>query len=385
MVVKLGLMKISVLGIGTELTDGQISNKNDQWISQQMKSLGVSSTSHVVVPDEKHLMLTALKFCAEHSDVVFVTGGLGPTSDDFTRDVIAEWCGKKLIWDEKSWKHIEERLLPRGIAVKEIQRQQCYFPEGSRVLLNRLGTANAFSIRHSEKDIYVLPGPPREIEAIWQDWISAEMKNKSAHLDPLVTSSWDTIGVGESDVADLVVQALKNQKVEIGYRVHLPFVEVKITFPKSNSSQAETWKKSLESAIGSITVLRDAENSAQDLSQRLSAFPKTWICDSLPGSFLMIRLFPFSKSLFKHGQIHFLSENPSRSFPRFAENQKTGDLILALWQDSPGHARASLHYKGQKRIQSFESPYHSELMREREFQYFSEMAMIFWNSQLQNL
>ncbi len=350
-----------------------------------MKSLGVSSTSHVVVPDEKHLMLTALKFCAEHSDLIFVTGGLGPTSDDFTREIIAQWCKQKLVWDEKSWKHIEERLRPRGLAVKEIQKQQCYFPENSIVLSNRLGTANAFFLRHDEKDVYVLPGPPREIEAVWNDWIEPEMKKKIANLDPLVTCSWDTIGVGESDVADLVISALKNQPVEIGYRVHLPFVEVKITFLQSQSTQAILWQKSLEAAIGSITALRNGENAAQTLSQHMLDFRKVWICDSLPGSFLMNRLFPASKHLLKKNKIHFLSDRFNENFAEAYGFEKNKDLILELWEDSPGSARASLQIKGQKRIQFFQSPYRSPLMREREFQYFSEMALIFWKLELKNL
>jgi nicotinamide-nucleotide amidase len=367
-------MKISALGIGTELTDGQILNRNGQWISQQMKSLGVSTTSHLVVPDEKNLMLQALQFCAEHSDVIFVTGGLGPTSDDFTRDVVAQWCGLKLIWDEKSWQHIQDRLIPRGIAVKEIQRQQCYFPEHSKVLTNRVGTANAFQFQHQGKEIYVLPGPPKEIEAIWQDFIEPEMKLKTQHLDPVITHSWDTMGLGESDVADLVEAALKNAPVEIGYRVHMPFVEVKITYPRSQEAQAQTWKKSLEKAIGSITILRDGTDAAQSVAEKLIAFPNILVCDSLPGSFLMTRMFPFSKALLKESKLNFLS--------RLEIPHLSSDLILTLETDSPGNAQASVSYKGQRRVQSFQSPYKSALLKEREFQYFTEMALIFWMNEL---
>lgn len=368
-------LKISVLGVGTELTDGQILNRNAQWISQAMKLLGVPSTLHLVVPDEKQLMLDAMQFCARETNLIFITGGLGPTSDDFTRDVVAQWCQQKLVWDEKSWLHIEERLVPRGISVKEIQRQQCYFPEGCQILHNRLGTANAFRLDHEGKTIFVLPGPPREIEAIWQDSIQPEMIARTEGLDPVLTFSWDTIGLGESDIADLVEAALKGAAVEIGYRVHLPFVEVKITYPKSLESQAAKWKQSLENAIGPLTVLRNGVDAAQHLAKLLQSHPRIFICDSIPGSYLMNRLFPFSKALLKEKKLNFLTALE-------IANVQDSDLILSLSEDSVGNAEARIMTKRQSRVQTFASPYRSVLMKEREQQFFAEMALIFWMKEL---
>ena len=141
-------MKVSILSIGTELTTGQIINRNSAWIAAKLKQQGLDSTVHVTVPDETEVILKSLHYCAELTDVLFITGGLGPTSDDFTRDVIAEWTGKKLIFDETSWVYIQEILKNRGVGVKAIQKQQCYFPEGSTILKNNKGTANAFSLDH---------------------------------------------------------------------------------------------------------------------------------------------------------------------------------------------------------------------------------------------
>jgi molybdenum cofactor synthesis domain-containing protein len=156
-------MKAIVLGIGTELVDGQIVNKNAAWISEKLKKIGLTTALHLVVPDDKKLILEALDFCAQYADLMFVTGGLGPTTDDFTREVISTWTNLELKFDEDSWQHIKDRLEPRGYVVKDIQRQQCFYPAGSVVLKNSEGTANAFYLEAKDKKIFVLPGPPREM------------------------------------------------------------------------------------------------------------------------------------------------------------------------------------------------------------------------------
>jgi nicotinamide-nucleotide amidase len=368
-------MKISVLGVGTELTNGQILNRNAQWISQEMSALGVTTAMHLVVPDEKSLILQALDVCAKNSDILFVTGGLGPTSDDFTREVIAQWVGRDLIWHEASWKHIEDRLLPRGISVKEIQRQQCYYPTGSEVLMNRLGTANAFRLDHDGKTLFVLPGPPREIESLWQDHIAQFLSEKTKGVDRLITLSWDTIGLGESDVADRVEEALKGCHFEKGYRVHMPFVEVKLSFLKSEETQAQKWIQALDLAIGPLTVLRNGEDAAEKLAGIFSSFEHVFIQDEIPGSFLLQRLFPSCKELLREKKLSFSSQDLDPNLP-------PRSLYLNLKVDSANSGRALMDLKGQTRSQIFMSPYKSSLLKEREQQFYAEMALIFWMKEL---
>lgn len=368
-------MKISILGIGTELTTGQILNRNGQWISQQLQRLGVPTAMHLVVPDEEALILESMGFCANHADVVFITGGLGPTSDDFTRDVVSKWTSRPLVWDEASWQHLSERLTSRGYHVRDIQRQQCYFPEGSRILKNRLGTANAFHLSFQGKDIYVLPGPPGEIAAVWEDHIDAEMKRKAQNVDALITRSWDTIGYGESDIADRVESVLLGCPLEKGYRVHLPFVEFKVTYLKSQSPEAEKWISKIDQCLAPMTVLRDNEESAQKLAESLSGFEHILICDEIPGSFLINRLFPFSKKLLKDKKFNFITHPPAKVNPK--------TLFLHLREDSPKSAWATLKYQGQSRSQQFTSPYRSLLLKEREQQFYAEMALIFWMKEAQ--
>lgn len=256
-------MKTSILSIGTELTSGQILNRNAQWIAARMMDFGVLNTLQLTVPDQHDQMLRGLEYCAQNIDLIFITGGLGPTTDDFTRQVVAEWSGKKLVWNEASWQHIVQRLASRQIVAKEIQKQQAYFPEGADILPNQQGTANGFhlSLRHQgqSKEIYVLPGPPREVESIWNDTISQALHLRLKNEDRMIVRTWNTMGHGESDIAERTEKALQDCPLEKGYRAHQPYVEVKLTYQKSEEAQMQKWVEAVTQALRPMTVARDGD------------------------------------------------------------------------------------------------------------------------------
>src|SRR4051794_7715109 len=115
--------KASILAVGTELTTGQVTNRNAAWISEQLVHLGVEVVLHETVPDDRHGIRRALDHCAGLSQFIFVTGGLGPTTDDFTREIIAEWLGQPLQFHEEIWKQVSTRLTDLGVPVAESNRQ----------------------------------------------------------------------------------------------------------------------------------------------------------------------------------------------------------------------------------------------------------------------
>ena len=371
-------IKIAVLGIGTELTSGQILNRNGQWISQKMKGLGIQTSCHLVIPDDRPLILTSLKFCSEQADILFVTGGLGPTSDDFTRDVISEWTQKKLVFHEPSWTHINERLSTRGIVVREIQRQQCYYPEGSKVLFNRNGTANAFYLQHDGQDIFVLPGPPKEIETVWNDSIAEILNDRCRGYDRFKTQSWDCIGVGESEISHLAEAALAGRPSElgfdIGYRVHLPYVEFKVSYFESVEAEAQPWLKAVTEALSPHCVLTDGDDIAELLAKKLKVFEKVVLVDALTGQCLLQRLFAPVKPLLTQHRFQFVTE--------LEQVYDTNTLVLKIESAGASTARVSFTYRGQTHADTFESTYINQLMKERELQYFAELAMLFWAQQI---
>lgn len=376
---------VSVLGVGSELTSGQITNKNGSWISKKLHQFGLKSNLHLVVPDERSLITKALDFCASESDLIFVTGGLGPTSDDFTRDLICEWAGLQADFDEGSWKKVVDRLSSRGFAVQDFQKQQCYFPQGSWILENQHGTANGFYIYARSKHFFVLPGPPREIEAIWNDHIQGWLKANTQHIDPLVTKSWDTIGEGESEVARKTeaVTATAISKLEIGYRVHLPYVEVKATYHQSEFDLISSTLEKIDQSLADITVLKNSEDIAEIFCQRLLHYEKVFIQDEATDGFLAHRIQNHWKQALRQTELHFSNKLTNLKLTDL-DSKKSQVLALQLRRLGPHLAESTLmiSVKGQgQKIglnHKLKSPYQTDNMIERSRQMFAELALIEW-------
>ena len=364
-------MKASILAIGTELTTGQIINKNAATISEKLKSFGIAVSAHVTVPDNKQIILDSLAFLEDHGELLFITGGLGPTSDDFTRDVVAEWSGLRMIFDPGTWDYIQERLQSRGYTVREMQKQQCYFPEGAEILQNSEGTAHAFKFSVKNKTVYVLPGPPREIEAVWTSHIQKELARQSIGLTKLVTRAWDTIGAGESEVAFQVEEILKSRPekyVEIGYRVHLPYVEVKLSFHNTDADVFRPFVEKIDAALDSICVGRDFFDVVATVTQKIAAQDFTFY-DFVSSGYLHSRLSPQFRTLanwsFKQS-----------SHPPGVDLFNDEDDFLALLPFEDDQCILIHSFKGKRRQISITAPMKSPLMSERRKQYFAEMALI---------
>ena len=259
----------SVLAIGTEITTGQITNRNAAWISQQLAELGIEVTLHETVPDDRPLIQSALDRCAETSHLIFVTGGLGPTSDDFTRDEIAKWARQEMEFHEPSWKHIETRLGRFNIPIAQSNRQQCFFPKGARVIMNLEGTANAFTLNACDRKIWVLPGPPREVEAVWKE-ISAQLEAEVPETKPLKLLTWQCIGKSEAELGEITERELAGSGLQIGYRAHRPYVEIKVWCAGSLLKEKRPYFEKLEHAIAPWVAARNGEDLAQTLVSLLA-------------------------------------------------------------------------------------------------------------------
>jgi nicotinamide-nucleotide amidase len=369
-------MKASILAIGTELTTGQIINKNAATLSEKLKRLAVVVNTHLTVPDDKPIILNSLKFLEENSDVLFITGGLGPTSDDFTRDVLAEWGGVQMKFDETSWKHIQERLTSRGFTVRDMQKQQCYFPENGEILFNSEGTAHGFKFKvkkpSGEKTVYALPGPPREIEAVWKAHIEKDLSEQTSHIDKLITKAWDTIGVGESEVAHQVEEALKdkpqNTFLEIGYRVHLPYVEVKLTFTENDSAALKQTIDKVDEVLNPICITRDFNDVVNIFCRKTDKIDFTFY-DYVTEGYLHGRLSPHLKNM-KNWSFKQSTETP------IVELFDNEDNFLALLPFEEDRCILIYSVNGKYQQKNIEAPMKSPLMSERRKQYFAELALV---------
>lgn len=361
-------MKSAVLSIGTELTDGQITNRNATWLSARMKPLGFRCVLHLCVPDDRSRILEALRLCEEQADLILVTGGLGPTSDDFTRDLVTEWAEEPLEFDETSWRHVTERLTSRGYQVHDFQKQQCFFPRGSIVLPNMQGTANGFRLQVRGIDIVVLPGPPREVEAVWNGHVEDWLRNRGSVLDPVETRAWQLIGLAEPEVNAKMEPIVQGQGVEVGYRVHQPYVEFKISFPRSQGSKALPLVQKIEEALEPWTLVKDDQDLAVLLTEKLKNHRRVFVADEVTGSVLFQRM---GSALFRDAGLESV---------QFANRQTafTDGLLLQIVALEETRIRVSWNEKST----DIEAPMKSPLMAERRKQYFAEMAMAWWLREL---
>jgi molybdenum cofactor synthesis domain-containing protein len=216
-------MDASVLTIGTEITSGEIINSNAAWIAERLEAIGHTVVEHVTVRDERRSMLEAMTRLSQ-SPILIIAGGLGPTSDDITREVVAQWANLPLLFSEKAWLELSNLYVEKGLTLREAHRHQCFFPAQSEILQNPIGTAHGFVAKRGLCSAYVLPGPPKELEGMWMKSVASKLPAGNA----MSWSHWTLLGMPESEVAEKVEPIVKNLGLEIGYRASVPYVFLKI-------------------------------------------------------------------------------------------------------------------------------------------------------------
>ncbi len=165
----------AILLVGTELTDGTVQDLHGRYVAGVLKSLGFAVKRIVLVPDDQQVFRQELDTLCRGSDLVMVTGGLGPTSDDVTREVVADVCGAALQFRPDIWDELTRRFSSR---ISGTNRKQAYLPAGFQVLRNNVGTAPGFIGPCNEAVLIALPGPPRELSAMMDDVVLGAVREQ---------------------------------------------------------------------------------------------------------------------------------------------------------------------------------------------------------------
>ena len=202
--------KSELIAVGTELLLGEIVNTDGAYIASRLKDVGVEVYHQTVVGDNPERLASALREAAGRSDVIVTTGGLGPTYDDLTKEVIARVFGKKLVRDEASLAHIREFFRKRGREMTPNNEKQADLPEGAVIFKNLWGTAPGCAFESGKNTVIMLPGPPAECEPMTDTYVIPYLTRPE---DGVLTSRfirvWD---VGESAVEaslhDLMIESV---------------------------------------------------------------------------------------------------------------------------------------------------------------------------------
>lgn len=192
--------------IGDELLIGQVVDTNASWIAEQVTALGANVTMHSTVPDDRDYIMSELSRLERISDLVILTGGLGPTHDDITKDVLGEYFEDKLVLNKEALEHIEEMFRLRGREVTERNRAQAFLPSTCKYLQNKVGTAPGMFFDQGSKYIVSLPGVPQEMKFIVENSLLPIVKQLVLKKDKGVKlyRTIKTAGIFESSLADLI-------------------------------------------------------------------------------------------------------------------------------------------------------------------------------------
>ncbi|MCL2462890.1 MAG: molybdopterin-binding protein, partial [Defluviitaleaceae bacterium] len=200
-------MTAEILSVGTELLLGDILNTNARFLAVELAKLGINVYYQTVVGDNRGRLLDAYRLAFGRADLVIATGGLGPTEDDLTKEVAAEFFGLELILHEESW----ERMLAhfRGRRITDNNKKQAMLPEGCAAIRNDNGTAPGCMIEQNGKTLIMLPGPPNEMEPMFLDGVLPLLWPRTDHI--LFSRTLKIVGVGESQVEVMLKRLMDSQ------------------------------------------------------------------------------------------------------------------------------------------------------------------------------
>ena len=203
-------MTVELICVGTELLLGNIVNTNAAFISEKCAMLGLSMYYQSVVGDNPGRLEHLLRTAKERSDVIILSGGLGPTQDDLTKETAAEVMGKKLVEDARARNEIQEFMAKRGRGITENNWKQALVPEGCRVLYNSNGTAPGIIMEDKDSRIILLPGPPNELVPMFEEQVYPYLRGLQPEI--ICSKMVKLCGIGESSAETKILDLISEQK-----------------------------------------------------------------------------------------------------------------------------------------------------------------------------
>jgi nicotinamide-nucleotide amidase len=297
-------VQVEVINTGSELLLGNVVNTHLAFLGQALFGLGLRIEYQVTVPDGPAIR-DALLAAFGRAQVVLVTGGLGPTSDDITRDLAAELVGRPLVHDPAVMGKLENYFQRLGRPVNASVARQAQVPEGAVVLANAHGTAPGLYLPAGDQSphIFLLPGPPRELRPMFTDEVAPILAKLVEGQGPRPECRiYRCAGMGESAVEELIGERLAAiAGLEIGYCARLGEVDVRCI---GSTAMVEAAEEIVLGALGPMLLPRDVQNVEADIIGRMAkAGLKLAVAESCTGGLLAHRLtnVPGSSAVFVAG------------------------------------------------------------------------------------
>jgi nicotinamide-nucleotide amidase len=306
--------QVEILNTGTELLFGSVINTHLSFLAQQLFPLGLRVQRQSTVPDGDPIR-DAIRESATRCDVILVTGGLGPTSDDVTREIISELTGRPLLYDDTIFRKISERFKKRGLKMTDRIARQAHVPEGARVLPNDHGTAPGVYIpaRNGIPHLFLFPGPPRELRPMFNTYALPLLQSLAGNHD-LHARTYRTTGIGESQVERMVGnRLLAIPGLELGYCARMGEVDVRVI---GSRSAVDAAGELIEGELGPYILTTEDKELEDVVVELLTANKATLaIAESCTGGLLANRItdVPGSSLVFVEGNVTYSNDAKTRT------------------------------------------------------------------------
>lgn len=289
-------MHAEIIAVGDELSSGQRLDTNSQWLSQRLGDLGISVSRHTTIGDRLDLNVSTLQEAAARSQIVVITGGLGPTLDDLTREAMAQAFDRPLELDTHSLEHIERLFARRGRPMPERNKVQALFPSGTVVIPNPHGSAPGIDLsvecRGNAARLFAFPGVPAEMKQMWDESVQGRIETMiGSSRGSLFFRSVKLFGLGESDVEARVPTLIARDRYPmVGITVSQATITLRIAARAQSSEDFEKLiqptLEEIHSNLGDIIFGYDEDEVQDSLLRALFKSQQTLACVEIGGNWI---------------------------------------------------------------------------------------------------
>lgn len=265
-------MRSAIISVGTELLFGKVVNTNAAYLSQELNEMGIDVMYHYTMGDNPGRLARTLAFALEDCDMLLITGGLGPTEDDLTKETVCEYMGIELVRDDELVNELKSYFERTGYIYTENNMKQAYVPENGTIFRNTEGTAPGFAAERDGKCIICMPGVPREMKSMFQKSVKPYLLKKAdAHI---FSRSVKVFGVGESLTETMLLPFIDGQTdPTIATYAKEGVVEVRITSKRRTHNEAEDAVNEMLSGVmevlGDSVFTQDGLEIEEETAKRL--------------------------------------------------------------------------------------------------------------------
>jgi len=313
------MLRAEIIAIGSELLTPHRTDTNSLWLTGRLNSVGIEVQLKTIVGDDESILEESVRDALRRSEVIISTGGLGPTEDDITRKVFARVIGRQLTLDYEVLEGIRERFASRGYQMTPNNERQALIPQGASVLPNPNGTAPGLKMEHEGKLIVLLPGPPRENQPMFDDYVMPELERMSRGVR-IAKRVLKVTGLGESALDDMIAPIYKeytNPTTTILFTDSE--IEIHLTATAETAARAEETAEELaarlEEKLGYYVYSTTGESLEEVVGHRLRIKQFTIAtAESCTGGLVAERLtsIPGSSDYFAGGVVSYTNQTKTR-------------------------------------------------------------------------